>query len=97
MPFVLVAPQGSLAYLREYGFKTFDPYIDESYDLIEDPVKRIEAVTAILLELEARSAADKAKFWHTILPIVEHNRRHFYSGGFESVLWSELSTMLDEF
>jgi hypothetical protein len=45
MPFVLVAPAGSLAYLREYGFQTFDEIFDESYDLETDDVKRIEAVT----------------------------------------------------
>jgi hypothetical protein len=97
MPFVLVAPQGSLAYLREYGFRTFSPWIDESYDLIADPVLRIEAVTRILLELEARSAADKRKFWQDILPIVEHNYNHFYRGGFEQILWAELMTMLAGF
>jgi len=97
MPFVLVAPYGSLSYLREYGFKTFDPYIDESYDLIEDPVARIEAVTRILLELQARSAAAKAEFWNNILPIVEYNRDHFYNGGFEQILWAELTAMLAGF
>ena len=97
MPFVLVAPANSLSYLREYGFETFSPYIDESYDLIEDPVARIEAVTRILLELQARSAADKAKFWQDILPRVEHNYRHFYSGGLEQILWRELMTMLAGF
>jgi hypothetical protein len=97
MPFVLVAPYNSLSYLREYGFQTFAPYIDESYDLIEDPVARIEAVTRILLELQARSAAARADFWHSILPIVEHNRNHFYSGGLSAVLWRELNAMLQEF
>jgi len=97
MPFVLVAPSGSLAYLREYGFETFSPYIDETYDSIEDPVARIEAVTAILLELQARSAADKRKFWNNILPRVEHNYRHFYRGGLSQVLWQELTDMLEEF
>jgi hypothetical protein len=97
MPFVLVAPYGSLAYLREYGFQTFSPYIDESYDLIEDPVARIEAVTAILLELQARSAAARAEFWNNILPRVEHNYDHFYRGGLSDILWQELNTMLAEF
>ena len=31
MPFVLVAPAGSLEYMREYGFKTFGDVFDESY------------------------------------------------------------------
>ena len=97
MPFVLVATQGSLAYLREYGFKTFSPYIDETYDLIEDPVERIEAVTAILLEIQARSAAARQELWQHLLPRVEHNYNHFYRGGLTDVLWAELTAMLQEF
>jgi hypothetical protein len=94
MPFVLVAPAHSLRYLRSYGFRTFAPYIDESYDAIEDPVERIERVTHILLEIQARSAAAKNSLWQALLPIVEHNYRHFYRGGFRDVLELELKQML---
>jgi hypothetical protein len=94
MPFVLVAPAHSLRYLREYGFRTFAPYIDETYDTITDDIKRIEAVTQILLEIQARSAAAKNALWQDLLPIVEHNRNHFYRGGFRDVLETELKTML---
>ena len=97
MPFILVAPAGSLAYLREYGFETFSPYIDETYDTIEDPIGRIEAVTQILTEIQARSAAEKLELWQNLLPRVEHNYRHFYRGGFADVLWAELTDMLTEF
>jgi hypothetical protein len=94
MPFVLVAPAHSLEYLRSYGFRTFAPYIDESYDAIEDPVKRIERVTQILLEIQARSAAAKIALHKELLPIVEHNWNHFYRGGFRDILETELKTML---
>jgi len=94
MPFVLVAPAHSLRYLREYGFRTFAPYIDESYDTITDDIKRIEAVTAVLLEIQARSAAAKNQLWQSLLPIVEYNYNHFYRGGFRDVLETELRTML---
>ena len=94
MPFVLVAPAHSLKYLREYGFETFSPFIDESYDDIEDPVLRIEAVTQILLDLQARSAAAKIDLWQSLLPRVEHNYRHFYRGGFRDILEAELKSML---
>jgi hypothetical protein len=96
MPFVLVAPQHSLEYLRSYGFRTFAPYIDETYDTIEDPVKRIEAVTAILLEIQARSAAAKNALWQELVPIVEHNYDHFYRGGVRDVLEAELKQMLKD-
>jgi hypothetical protein len=38
MPFVLVASAGSLAYLREYGFRTFAGIFDESYDTETDDI-----------------------------------------------------------
>jgi hypothetical protein len=97
MPFVLVAPAHSLAYLREYGFETFHPYIDETYDTVEDPVRRLECVTQILTEIQARSAAAKQELWQNLLPRIEHNRNHFYSGAFAEVLWAELQAMLAEF
>ena len=97
MPFILVAPAGSLAYLREYGFKTFSPYIDETYDTIKDDIGRIEAVTQVLAEIQARSAAEKSELWQNLLPRVEYNRNHFYRGGFEQILWQELQAMLAEF
>jgi hypothetical protein len=28
--------------------------------------------------------------------VIEHNWNHFYGGGFESVLWTELNEMLNE-
>jgi len=43
-PFMLLAAPGNLAYLKSYGFKTFDTLIDESYDNIQDPDLRIEAI-----------------------------------------------------
>jgi len=94
MPFVLVAPAHSLEYLRSYGFRTFAPYIDESYDLIEDPVERIERVTAILLEIQARSATAKKALWQELVPIAEYNYDHFYRGGFRDILEQELKQML---
>ena len=95
MPFILVAPAHSLEYLRSYGFRTFAPFIDESYDTIADPIQRIERVTAILLEIQARSAAAKIALWHQLVPIAEYNYDHFYRGGFRDVLEAELHNMLE--
>lgn len=94
MPFILVAPQHSLKYLQSYGFKTFSPYIDESYDAVEDPIGRLEMVTQILQGIQARSAAARQELWQQLLPAVEYNYHHFYSGGFEQILWLELEQML---
>jgi hypothetical protein len=94
MPFVLVAPAGSLEYLREYGFQTFGHIFDESYDEETDDIRRIERVTKLLKDLDALTVQERQQIHRACLPVVEHNRNHFYGGGFEAVLWTELVTML---
>jgi hypothetical protein len=97
MPFVLVAPAGSLAYLREYGFRTFAGIFDESYDLETNDVRRIEKVTQLLKDLNNLSIAERQQIHQACLPIVEHNYNHFYRGAFSDLLWTELNQMLNEF
>ena len=96
MPFVLVATAGSLEYLREYGFKTFDGIIDESYDTETDDVVRIEKVVKLLKDLDKLSVEQRQQIHQDCLPIVQHNFNHFYNGGFANILWTELMTMLEE-
>jgi hypothetical protein len=95
MPFVLVAPAGSLEYLRSYGFKTFASVFDESYDSETNDIRRIELVTKLLGELDALSVKERQQIHRACLPIVEHNYNHFYRGDFGSVLWTELVAMLE--
>ena len=95
MPFVLVAPAGSLAYLREYGFKTFDSVWDETYDTETDDVLRIERITALLAELEAMGPQERLRIHHQCLDIVQHNYNHFYGGAFAQILWREFEAMLE--
>jgi len=40
-PFIFIGRQGTLDYLRNIGYKTFDPIINEAYDNIENPNKRL--------------------------------------------------------
>jgi hypothetical protein len=91
----LVAPAGSLAYLREYGFKTFADVFDESYDLEIDDMRRIEKVTDLLKDLNNLSVAERQQIHKACLPMVEHNYNHFYSGGCTDILWTELTGMLE--
>ena len=95
MPFVLVACAGSLAYLREYGFQTFDSVFDESYDLEINDIRRIEKVAVLLKSLDQMSVKQRHEIHQACLPIVQHNYNHFYRGGFADVLWQELKSMLE--
>jgi hypothetical protein len=95
MPFVLVAPAGSLQYLREYGFKTFAGIFDESYDTETNDIHRIERVIKLLKDLDSLTVKERQQIHRACLPVVEHNFNHFYRGGFGDLLWKELVGMLE--
>jgi hypothetical protein len=95
MPFVLMAPAGSLEYMRSYGFRTFADVFDESYDDETDDIKRAERVVQLLKDLDNMSAAERQQIHRACLPAVEHNYTHFYHGGLTDVLWKELTGMLN--
>ena len=97
MPFILVAPAGSLDYMRSYGFRTFGNVIDESYDSETDDVRRIEQVAKLLKELDNLTVAERRRLHKAMLPAIEHNYNHFFKGGLSEVLWAELLSMLNEF
>lgn len=94
MPFILVAPSGSLGYLREYGFQTFGDIWDESYDRETDDLLRLEKLVGVLETLNSMSVGQRQDLHRACLPIVQHNYQHFYGGAFENLLWQEFSNML---
>ena len=90
MPFILVGPAHNLKYLREYGFKTFDDWIDESYDDVEDPILRMKAVVESLNKLCSHSEQELYDMLQEMTPVLEHNYNRFYSNEFLDYCWSEL-------
>jgi len=88
-PFMLLAAPGNLAYLKNYGFKTFDSVIDESYDLIQDNDLRLEAVVKQLSWYCSLSDSEKTDVMRAVEPIVLHNFHHFY-GEFRHIITREL-------
>jgi hypothetical protein len=88
-PFMLLAAPGNLAYLRSYGFKTFDSVIDESYDLIQDNDARIEAVVNQLHWYCNLTPGEKRDIIQQLEPIIQHNFDHFY-GEFRHIITREL-------
>jgi hypothetical protein len=94
MPFVIVGTRGSLEYLRSYGFRTFGDIWDESYDSADDSV-RIERIASLLRSLDELPTEAKQDLFDAAQEVIEHNWNHFYNGGFEAVLWKELTEMLD--
>jgi hypothetical protein len=95
MPFVVVGTSGSLNYLKRYGFKTFEHLWDESYDTEINDQKRIEKIGQLLKDLDSLSQQEKQNLFRHASDITQHNFDHFYSGGFESILWAELTQMME--
>jgi hypothetical protein len=95
MPFVLASTAGSLEYLRSYGFQTFGQFWDESYDQELDDSVRLAKIAQLLGQLDRLTASEQQQLFEQMIPTIEHNYNHFYSGAFEAVLWSELTAMLD--
>ena len=92
-PFIIVSCQGSLEYLKSYGFKTFGNFWDESYDE-KDDASRICSIGKLLQDLSSLSTTELVHLQKNLAPVVEHNFKWFYSQEFESILWKELSSVL---
>lgn len=72
-PFILLAPPKTLEYLREQGYKTFHPFIDETYDTITDNMSRMKAVLAETERLCNLPELELQEFIKNMRPIVAHN------------------------
>lgn len=94
-PFILLAPHGSLQYLRNYGFKTFDKVWDESYDQIENPIDRMNAVIKLMHDILRWSNQQQTNNQNLIDQITLHNRNLFFSKNFHDRIINELETNLN--
>jgi len=91
-PFMLLGCAHNLEYLRSYGFKTFGDYWDESYDTIDDPYQRLEAVAGQLELLCQKSNDELTGMLHSMEDILNHNYELFNSPEFLDHCWDELKT-----
>ena len=91
-PFILMATHGSLQYLRDYGFKTFDSVWDESYDQIQDPVMRMQAIIDVMHDISSWSDEEWMSNKPRLVQIAEHNQKHFFSDAFSNQIICELRT-----
>ena len=77
-PFIIAGNRLSLHRLRELGYKTFSPYIDESYDTLS-AWPRMSAITKEISRINSMSAKDKLTWFNNIKHILEHNYEHLKS------------------
>ncbi len=93
-PFMVASAKGSLAYLRDYGFQTFSSLWSEDYDDADDSL-RIKLIADNLAKINDWSESELEDARYQASSIVRHNFEWFY-GGFQDLLWSELTGMIDQ-
>jgi len=93
-PFIIFSGPGSLAYLKKYGFKTFDSIWNESYDNIQQHEQRLDAILNLIDELYRLPDSEFKQLLLKASDIISYNQQHFYSDKFQQILISEL---LDQF
>ena len=92
-PFLLMASPGSLQYLRQYGFKTFAGLLDESYDTIQNPRQRLQAVIKEMSRISALSQQEKIQLFSRLNHIAEQNKHHFFNRFFDQVQQEYVTNM----
>ena len=78
-PFIVLGDYGTLAELKRLGFKTFEPFIDESYDLEIDPKIRMEKIEKEIQKLKNKSIQEIHEWYYSIKDILLYNQKHMYS------------------
>jgi hypothetical protein len=72
-PFILVAPVNTLSLLKELGYKTFSPWIDESYDNETDESARLLMIVKEIKRLSELSPSALSEFLNSVRDICEYN------------------------
>ena len=72
-PFIINGDPGSIRYLRELGFKTFDRFWDEGYDDLGNDWHRIQLILEIIKKISALDLQQCYKMYEEMLTTLEHN------------------------
>ncbi|HUF99776.1 MAG TPA: hypothetical protein VMM60_16740 [Ilumatobacter sp.] len=72
-PFVYLGSRESLAELRQMGYETFAPWIDETYDTVADPSTRMTLVLHEIDRLARLSHDELHEMYCKLWPRLKHN------------------------
>jgi hypothetical protein len=89
-PFMLAAGPGSLKLLKHYGFETFEPWINESYDCEADHQTRLDSIVNEMHRINSLSIEEKKLLVAQCLMIAQRNKHRFFSKEFYCQVAEEL-------
>ena len=78
-PFIIASRPHALAWLRKMKYKTFHPFIDESYDAIENDEERILAIIKEVERLNEFTPEQWEEWQKQVKSIVEYNHAIIHS------------------
>ena len=73
----MASTAGSLEYLRNYGFITFNEIWDESYDTIEDPKERLIRIADLMKQITTWLPHQRENKIAKARAIAEYNKKLF--------------------
>lgn len=76
-PFILLGTQGQLAELQRMGFKTFSPWINESYDQEPNPEKRFDMIRSEISRLSTMHPTALKSTLADIAKIAQYNKENY--------------------
>jgi hypothetical protein len=94
-PFIFMGNKGSLAKLRDMGYKTFEGYIDETYDTLPT-WQRYDAIIDSIRQID--TIEDKISWYESMRPILEHNKELLMSRmSFDNPAYTKLNEIFNKF
>jgi hypothetical protein len=72
-PFIIVSVPGTLELLRSIGYKTFHPFINESYDTELDDIKRMKLIVNEIERIANMTDSEVTEFILAVKPLVDYN------------------------
>lgn len=93
--FIIVGSPHTLSTLRDLGFQTFAPYIDETYDTMTDPVQRFACIMKEIDRLCNLSIDELHNLYCSLWPRILHNYKHFTHYAYE-LLACETEKLMQE-
>ena len=92
-PFIVMNGQGHMKQFNKLGFKSFHPYINESYDKEKDPTKRFKMITKEIKRLCDMNDKEIYDWYWSMEEILIHNYNHFHN----DFLPKQIQGFYDEF
>lgn len=74
--FLISGSKSTLKKLQDDGFRTFHPFIDESYDTKDNFVDRVDALMTEIIKINKMTESEFIVFLEKVSPIIDYNLKY---------------------